>query len=183
VKGGIEAWKGRKATGTYEAGMYLIEGRKTAEEFIALAWSLEEGTRKFYQNVKDIVADDETKGVFDSLVKAEEKHKETLVQEYSHIKGTNIEGGKHGEEKLSGTIEGGLSIDEAMAWLHEDKRELSDMLEFSIQLETNSLDLYLKILHKLENKDTQKIFGILAEEEKKHLSRLGNLLNSKYNVI
>ena len=163
--------------------MYLIEGRKTPEEFITLAWSLEDGTRRFYESVKDAVADEESKGVFDSLVKAEEKHKETLVQEYMHIKGMSIENGKYGEEHLSGTIEGGLSIDEAMTWLNESKRELTDILEFSIQLETNSLDLYLKILHKLENKDTQKIFGLLAEEEKKHLLRLGNLLNSKYNVI
>jgi rubrerythrin len=163
--------------------MYLIEGRKTTEEFITMAWSLEDGTRRFYQSVRDIVADEESKGIFDSLVKAEEKHKETLVQEYRHIKGMSIESGKYGEEHLSGTIEGGLSIDEAMTWLHEGKRELTDILEFSIQLETNSLDLYLKILHILENKDTQKIFGLLAEEEKKHLSRLGNLLNSKYNVI
>ena len=162
--------------------MYLIEGRKTAEEFLSMAWSLEDGTRKFYQGVKDILTDEESKGVFDSLVKAEEKHKETLVQAFRQIKGADIESGELGEERLSGTIEGGLSIDETMKWLHEGKRELTDMLEFSIQLETNSLDLYLKILHRVENKDTQKIFGMLAEEEKKHLSRLGNLLNSKYNV-
>jgi len=162
--------------------MYLIEGRKTAEEFITMAWSLEDGTRKFYQGVKDILTDDESKDVFDSLVKAEEKHKETLVQAYRQIKGANIESGEYGEERLSGTIEGGLSIEESMTWLRESKKELTDMLEFSIQLETNSLDLYLKILHRVENKDTQKIFGILAEEEKKHLSILGNLLNSKYNV-
>jgi len=162
--------------------MYLIEGKKTAEEFISMAWSLEEGTRKFYQGVKDIIMDEESKGVFDSLVKAEEKHKDTLVQAYGQIKGANIESGELGEEGLSGTMEGGFSIDEAMKWLHEGKKELTDTLEFSIQLETNSLDLYLKILHIVENKDTQQIFGILAEEEKKHLSRLGNLLNSKYNV-
>ena len=183
IKGGIDAWNGLKATGQYESGMYLIEGRKTPEEFITMAWSLEDGTRRFYESVKDAVADEESRGVFDSLVKAEEKHKETLVQEYMHIKGMGIKNGKYGEEQLSGTIEGGLSIDEAMTWLHESKRDLTDILEFSIQLETNSLDLYLKIFNKLENKDTQKIFGILAEEEKKHLLRLGNLLNSKYNVM
>jgi len=182
IKGGIDAWKGLKATGPYEAGMYLIEGRKTTEEYISLACSLEDGTRKFYGTVKDIIAGEESRKVFDSLVKSEEKHKAALLEAYRKIKAVDIRNAGCQEGTLSGTMEGGVSIEEAVAWVRQRDRETVDILEFSMQLEANSLDFYMKVLREVKDEGAQKAFRIIIDEEKQHLSRLGKLINSMYNV-
>ncbi|RJQ47257.1 MAG: hypothetical protein C4538_05430 [Nitrospiraceae bacterium] len=162
--------------------MYLIEGRKTAEEFIALAWSLEDGTAQFYATVKDMLLDAAAKKVFDSLVRAEEMHKSNLLEAYRLIKGSNNWTEEARQGTLSGIMESGISVSEAIAWVKQPERQPQDILEFSMQLETNSLDLYMKISRETENEGMRKIFNMLIDEEKKHLLRLGNLLNSMYNV-
>lgn len=182
IKGGIEAWHGLRATGEYDAGMYLIEGKKTLEEFLSLAWSLEDGTRIFYETVKEVIADKESGMLFDALVKAEEMHKATVLEAYRHIRKDEEGSRKFPEQPLAGVMESGVSVDEAVAWVKGRDRDPRDILEFSMQLETNSLDFYLKALRETEDKEIQKTFHSLIDEEKRHLARLGNLLNSMYNV-
>jgi rubrerythrin len=48
-----------------------------------------------------------------------------------------------------------------------------------MQLEINSLDLYIKILRNIEDAGAKKVFDILIEEEKNHLSKLGKLLGER----
>jgi len=48
-----------------------------------------------------------------------------------------------------------------------------------MQVETNALDLYIKIFRTIANENAKKVFGILIGEEKQHLSRLGELLGSR----
>ena len=53
MEGGIRAWKGMVAHGLPEAGMAYFSPAANAEEIVGLAWSLEEGSRSFYQGVAD----------------------------------------------------------------------------------------------------------------------------------
>ena len=78
MAGGIKAWQGRTAAGPPEAGMSFFTAAAGAEELIALAWLLEEGSRKFYSAVAQMQSAPEAAGLFSSLVKAEEHHKGTL---------------------------------------------------------------------------------------------------------
>lgn len=182
IKGGIDAWHGLKATGEYESGMFLIEGIKTTEEFISLAMALEEGTRKFYENVKNVIEDKEAIEVFNSLVKAEEMHKKNLLEAYDRIRGGAPGIGEAQNRSLSDKMESGVSVDESLTWVKQPGRKPQEILEFSMQLETNSLDFYMKVRREVKDDVVQKTFNFLIEEEKHHLSRLGNMLNSMYNV-
>jgi rubrerythrin len=74
-------------------------------------------------------------------------------------------------------MEGGMRISEALNWA--DGKGIKDILDFSIALETNSYDLYLKMERSIEGQGTKKIFTELAGEEKKHLDQLASLLNEK----
>ncbi len=182
IEGGITAWKGSVATGEYEAGMFLLEGRKTTEELISLAWALEDGTRLFYEKTKELVHDRDAEQVFETLKKAEEKHKTTLLGTYMQIKGMPVTDEYLQKASLAGFMEGGVSIEEILMWLKAPDRTLQDVLELSMQVETNSLDLYIKMLHEIEDENAQKVFGVLIAEEKAHLSRLGKLLDNKLKM-
>lgn len=182
MRGGIDAWNGLTATGEYSSGMFLIQGKKTAEEYIALAWALEDSTGKFYRKVQEVVPDESVKKVFDSLVKAEQVHKSTVHEAYRRIKGHDVPEEMLRKEMESGFMESGISAEEAVSWAMQKGRTPQEILEFSMQLEINSLDLYMKVLREIGERDVQNAFRALIEEEKRHLQRLGNVLNDMYNV-
>lgn len=151
------------------------------EEFLSLAWSLEDGTGNFYKTVREVVADEEAKTVFSSLVNAEETHKATIRETYRTLKGDAMRSDVLTEGSLSGLMESGVTVEEAVAWVKQRDRDPRDILEFSMQLETNSLDFYMKVMREAEDDGVRKTFHVLIDEEKRHLARLGNLLNSMYN--
>ena len=90
MDGGITAWKGQVATGSYNEGLSLLEGRETTEEVIALALDLEEGSRMFYVNVAELTSDTEAKSVFKIIAEAEGRHKTQILQAYRLITGENL---------------------------------------------------------------------------------------------
>jgi rhodanese-related sulfurtransferase/rubrerythrin len=179
MDGGITAWNGQVATGSYNEGLSMLEGRETAEELISLAMALEEGSRMFYVNVEELTLDTEAKNVLKTIAEAEEKHKTQILQAYKLITGENLTDDILNREPLSGIMEGGVRIDEVVSFLKGSDKTLLDILEVSMQLEINSLDLYIKILRNIEDAGAKKVFDILIEEEKNHLSKLGKLLGER----
>ena len=179
MDGGITAWNGQVATGSYNEGLSMLEGRETAEELISLAMALEEGSRMFYVNVEELTLDTEAKNVLKTIAEAEEKHKTQILQAYKLITGENLTDDILNREPLRGIMEGGVRIDEVVSFLKGPDKTLLDILEVSMQLEINSLDLYIKILRNIEDAGAKKVFDILIEEEKNHLSKLGKLLGER----
>jgi rhodanese-related sulfurtransferase/rubrerythrin len=182
MDGGIDAWNGLVSTGPYETGLFLLEGRKTPEELVMLAWSLEDGTGLFYTRMLDLSKDEEARQVIQSLIKAEQSHKSKLLEAYRQIKGIEITDEAILTQSVRGYIEGGVSVDEVVGWIKKENSALQDILEISMQIETNSLDLYMKMHTEVEDELAKKVFNILIEEEKIHLSILGKLLGSKITV-
>jgi rubrerythrin len=179
LEGGIMAWNGHVATGKPDAGLFLIDGFTTVDEYIALAWALEGGTGKFYRAAEDNFEDAEAKGTFGSLAMVEDKHKANILKAYNMLQGVDMTS-KHLEELASiGYMEGGMSLDDAMQWLKRKQRGLQDVLEFSMQLEVNALDLYFKIMNEVEAEPATEIFKSIIDEEKGHLKQLGKLIEKR----
>ena len=57
--GGINAWKGLVAEGAPQSGMAHFSPATKPEELIALAWLLEDGSRKFYSELVSTLTDKE----------------------------------------------------------------------------------------------------------------------------
>jgi rhodanese-related sulfurtransferase len=122
MDGGILAWKGLVATGDYKSGLFLLEGKETVEELISLAWSLEDGTRMFYEQTRDVVSDSEAKQIFTSLIKAEQKHKENLLNAYRQLQGEDISEEQFIKDTAKGYMESGIAVQDALSWLKDKKR-------------------------------------------------------------
>ena len=179
--GGIRAWEGLVAEGIPEAGMAYFSPAIRVEEMITLAWLLEDGSGKFYQSLSEMINDQEGKALFQDLTKEEENHKSSLYKLFETFSGgppapvfpgTIIHG-----EPTDDVMEGGILVSEALKWAKGKK--LRDILEFSISLESNSYDLYLKMGRKVEDQNSKQVFKILSEAEKKHLERLTSLFNKR----
>lgn len=173
MEGGINAWNGLVATGAPDAGTAYFPDNGSTEEFIDLALALEEGARRYYGAIEEMVDDEGHKKLFRTLASAEVKHKALLLSLLREL--TSTAGPEPSEDEFSEVMEGGMRISEAVEWAKG--REIKDILDLSIALETNAYDLYLKMERTTGEPDSKKVFRSLAEEEKNHLDRLTALLD------
>lgn len=181
MDGGIRAWEGLVSGGTPESGMAYFGDAATAEELIGLSWVLEEGSRRFYAEVPEVVPDTEMKALFAELTKAEEHHKQSLSGLYRKVAGSDP-GEDFPKVLISGDVredvmEGGLKVREALEWCRG--KAAGEVLELALSLETQAYDLYLRMYRHLAEKDAGKVFHLLATEEKGHLERLTGLFEKK----
>ena len=177
MEGGIRAWEGFVAEGIPEAGMAYFSPATRAEEMIALAWLLEDGSCKFYESLAKMMEDQETKGLFQNLKRSEENHKTTLWKVYEEISGKTstpeFPDTVISKEPRGDVMEGGMLVSDALKW--SEGKTPKDILQLSMSLETNSYDLDLKMERKVEGRNAKQVFKALSEEEKNHLERLTSL--------
>lgn len=176
--GGIRAWEGGRAEGQPEAGIAYFTAAGKPEEFIALAWMLEEGSRRFYSEVSALVADGETKKLFRDLTTAEEHHKASLINLYKTFTGEGPgEGFPVSSEAAGDIMEGGMRVSEALQWVKGKNPAV--IFELAMALETNAYDLYIKMRRQMKDDKSRTVFDQLAGEEKKHLELLAELFERK----
>lgn len=170
------------AEGAPEAGTAYFSTADKPEEFIALAWMLEEGSRRFYAEIPALVADEETKKLFRDLTTAEEHHKASLVNLYKTFAGKepgqDFPGSIIPAEATDDIMEGGMSMSEALKWVKGKNSEA--IFELAMSLETNSYDLYIKMSRQMKDAKSREVFDQLSKEEKIHLERLAELFERKF---
>ena len=181
MEGGIHAWKGLKAEGAPESGMLYFSTATRPEELINLAWLLEDGSHKFYSEMAQTSEDREAKDLFEWLAAAEKRHKASLVELHNEFSGVVSDQGFPrsviSPESENDVMEGGMRVSDALKWAKGKK--MTDILELSLSLETNSYDLYLKMERQMEDQRSEKIFRLLSTEEKEHLKRLSSFLEKR----
>lgn len=72
---------------------------------------------------------------------------------------------------LDGVMEGGYKIKELMARIIQDKRTQIDIVEMAMVLETQALDLYIRMARESVG-NVRTFFFNMANEENEHLSYL-----------
>jgi rubrerythrin len=181
MQGGIHAWKGLVAEGAPESGIAYFSSATKAEELIALAWWLEDGSRQFYSDLAALMRDQEAKNLFKDLTIAEEHHQTSLLKLYQELSGLTSESGFPGSvmspEKEGDVMEGGVRVSEALQWAKG--KSVTEILEFSLSSETNSYDLYGKMEHRMKDERSAQVFHVLSGEEKQHLERLSVLFQKR----
>ncbi len=179
MAGGIKAWQGRTAAGPPEAGMSFFTMAADASELVVLAWLLEEGSRKFYSALAQMQTAPDAVRLFDSLTKAEERHKEMLQSLYREILGREPDpdflAGLPVAQGAEDRMEGNVNVIEALMWAHG--KGTRDLLDLSMSLETDSYDLYIKMSRTVPEENAKKVFAQLVAEEKEHLGRMAELLD------
>jgi len=173
LAGGLTAWKGVTASGPPEAGTAYFSGAESPAELARLAWSLEEGSRRFYVAQVEGLQDAPAAELFAQLARAEEGHTGRLARYLGEEEKTLRAGG--GETAQTDVMEGGIALSKGLEWAKGKKA--AEILQFAMALETNAYDLYLKMAAATK-KDPEclALFRDLADEERLHLERIGKLL-------
>jgi len=74
-------------------------------------------------------------------------------------------------------MEGGMSVTKALEWVKG--KEVNDVLDLSIALESHAFDLYIRMEREMGRESAKRIFQVLAAEEKVHLDRMVRLLEKR----
>jgi sulfur-carrier protein adenylyltransferase/sulfurtransferase len=179
LNGGIKAWGGEKAHGPVELHLDLVRGDETPAEMIKLAYAMERGLGGFYREIKTGTQDEELSNLLETLAAAEEKHERYLLARYNEIESTNVD--QHAfEARLTSPspVEGGFDAEELLRQNRQFVESVASLLDLSMMMETQALDLYLRFAGKIENASTKEALYRIADEEKSHLQALGRLRDS-----
>lgn len=182
MAGGIHAWNGHIAAGPPDAGIALFPATASPRELAALAWYLEAGSHAFYAGLAGLAKDAEASRLFEQLERAENSHLRSLEAVNRDLAG----GGDAaafpwsvvGQHSVESVMEGGVEVENALSWARG--REAFELLEYTMGLETNSWDLYLRMRRAVTDIEARRVFEVLAEEEKRHLDMLTRLLEDRH---
>ncbi|OEU52078.1 MAG: hypothetical protein BA871_01060 [Desulfuromonadales bacterium C00003096] len=179
MSGGINAWDGLVAEGELELGTAWFAPAAKAEEYLVLAWLLEDGARQFYAELARYFHEIPAGEFFQRLVTAEDAHKETLHNLYHGLStrssGDDFPASLLSEPVTETMLEGGLTLAEALAWL--PGKTAQQALELAISLEVNAYDRYQIMSRDAADQEGRQAFERLAREEKTHLVRLSDELD------
>jgi sulfur-carrier protein adenylyltransferase/sulfurtransferase len=179
LEGGLAAWEGLDATGPRELHLDMIRGDETPAQMVILGYGMEQSLGDFYRAAMDRAADPEVTGLLAKLAGVEEQHKKKLRELYLQVKPAETDLQLADSAAASGIMEGGFSIEQFLEENEPYLASVTSVLELSIMLEAQALDLYLRFADKSSNELTHEVLLRIADEEKAHLQALGRLLDQK----
>ena len=179
LQGGIKAWQGLKAVGPRELNLELVRGDETPAEMIALAYGMEMGLGIIYRDMIDRSDDNELRSLLSKLADIETQHKKRLLELLAEIDSPITDTDAYEADLRPSILEGGLGLDDFMQENESFFRSVQSVLELAMMIETQALDLYLRFAAKSTHNLTKTALFTIANEEKAHLSSLGDLLEKK----
>lgn len=179
IQGGIHGWEDATASGPVAFHLRFVRGDEPPQEVIGIAYQMEEGLRRFHQEIQSRTFDANLRQLLTQLVKAEESHKRTLLELLEKV--------AEADQKESGIIvpppvsdqdlmEGGLELSEFMRRNERYLETVAGYLDIAMMIETQALDLYLRMANESTNPVTRKVLFHIGDEEKAHLAMLGQFL-------
>jgi len=179
LKGGIQAWHGHSAEGPTETGMFLISGAEGPAEIIMVAYGLEQGLRELYITIGDATSDGELSAILNLLSGVEAKHQERLFNLYCELESGPVDKAIFEARVNSELMEGGFTTKEFMEQNGSALQTVTGVLNVAMTLEAQAMDLYMRYAQRFSDEKVKQILHGLADEEKIHLRRLGELMDQK----
>jgi rhodanese-related sulfurtransferase/rubrerythrin len=179
LKGGIKAWQGSKAFGPQQLNLKLVRGDETPKEMISLAYGMEMGLGIVYREMTERSDDPELQSLLSKLADIENQHKKRLLEILSEIDSPITDTDAYEAGIRPSILEGGFGLDNFMQENESFFGSVQGVLDLAMMLETQALDLYLRFAKKSTDERTQNVLFSIADEEKAHLSSLGDLIDKK----
>ncbi len=177
LKGGINAWNSQVAEGPVEFNLGLIAEEAAPADIIRVAYGMETSLGDFYRAMVSRSANKEVADLLQRLASIEDKHKQNLLDLYRTAVSAEFDAEAFESSAASGVMEGGYT---AEAFMDSNERFLGTVggvLDLSMMVEAQALDLYLRFAGKADDEQSKKVLYKIADEEKAHLAALGDLRN------
>lgn len=176
LKGGLHAWQGLTAAGPPSQGLGLISGGEGLPEMLAMAYGLELGLRVFYAEAAGRADSAATAEVLTLLAQVEAKHLDRVWALYAASAPAGADRGEVDRQASAQMMEGGQEVERALLDLAPEGLRPAALLELAMALETQALDLYLRLARKAREEGARRALLDLAQDEKTHLQALAEKL-------
>jgi len=179
LSGGIKAFHGVKATGPQELNLEMVREDETPEGILQLAFGMEKALQTFYEICRERAQDQDLIGLFDKLGHIEALHKQKIFDRYAGLAAVSPDLAAFEASMAPEILEGGFRLNEFLAANEPWLKTISQVLELAMMLETQALDLYLRLAEKSQESETKQMLYTIADEEKFHLSALSRMMDEK----
>jgi rhodanese-related sulfurtransferase/rubrerythrin len=179
LAGGIKAFEGPKAAGPQELDLDLVRGDETPAQIVVLAYGMEKALQLFYEARLDQARDQEMQGLFAQLARVEQQHQQRLLDQYRQLAPAGEAAALPDAFPPGNTLEGGFKVQEFLEKNESYLDTVPHVLDLAMMLETQALDLYLRLARRCSQASTGEVLRRIADEEKAHLASLGRLLETK----
>ena len=180
LAGGISAWNGLTAAGPQELHLAFLKEGAGAERMILLAYRMEDALRLFYLEAQTKTRDRELVTVFSNMASVEEKHKHSIIEiciKMGLISARDVP--DITSARMNTIIEGGFDTDEFFRQNEEHLKTIRGSLALAMMVETQSLDLYLRLAGAVSDNTAKEFLLTMADMEKEHLSYMAKLFEKK----
>ncbi len=168
LKGGLRAWQGLTAWGPESSGMSLLEGGEDRQGLLRVALTLERGLADFYQEMARQAEGEEAIRLLRHLARVEAVHQDKVRA----MLGGAAPAGEQGSLPL---VEGAIPARELVERLRARGMGLAAILDLALMIETQGMDLYLRLARRAGPGEGRQEMLELAQDEKGHLQALAEL--------
>jgi rubrerythrin len=134
---------------------------------------LEKGALRFYQAALDRFGDGKAADVLEELARAERAHGRTIYAFWKKTQTDPPEFDRLFEELKGEILEGGRSVEEAVAAVAEvDKDGFIRLMEIALDIEYAAYDLYRVMVERFESEEAKRAFTAIAQAEKGHMRKI-----------
>ena len=176
MEGGILAYHGLVAAGPPEAGVFCFPDHMSPEQLIAMAWYMEDGSKRYFDKVMEVSPSKDVRDALASLANHKSAHKQTLQKLHEKISGKSAKDNFPADvldKPPKVVMSGCVSVPDAVNWSKD--KTVSEILDLMMALEANTFDLYLKLGRQVASERARSTFMELAEEEARHLEQLTSI--------
>ena len=177
VAGGIEAWGSAVAVGDQTLGLELFEEIHSPVEVLKAAYSLEQGLRIFYLDMAEEQAVPEVRAMFNQLADIEIKHQDAIYETYADLVETPVTREVFESQVALKAMEGGRTTEEYLSAFSPELESETVVISLAMSIEAQALDLYMRAADLTVDERAREMFLKIANEEKTHLARLGELMD------
>lgn len=178
LRGGIKAWQGLTAVGPPGQGLGLIRGDEGLEQMLVVAYGMEMGLGRFYHEAAAKAPQGPTRELLAELAGLEERHQARVWALYAGQANPPLDQTALAAQATDRVLEDGQEVTRALENLAPAGLTPAEVLEMAMSLETQALDLYLRLARKASREEARGALVQLAQEEKAHLTALGRRLET-----
>ena len=179
LKGGIKAWNGQTAAGAFDFGNGLSGLKEMSfQGVVRFALGMEKELAAFYLLVARKTGDEGLANLLRKLADIEEKHQQHLLELYQAFNFTEEIKEPILDVSVAPIMEGGFNPSDFYKQHQSLMKTSAHVLNLAMILETQALDLYLRLAEYVENEKSRIILKRIGDEEKAHLTALGKMLEA-----
>ena len=182
LSGGFDSWNSEVAFLGEEKGLAVFDGVESVEQALTVAYSLEAGLKTFYEEMAGKMDNDAVRQLFHQLSQIEVKHQDRILEQYSELTGKTVTRDRFEAQTLPDVLEGGLTTEEYANLLMPSYDTVAEIIELAMSIEAQAMDLYLRASEKAQDEAGKTALVQIANEEKAHLARLGQLMEETLQV-